>query len=75
MVSVATGFLHPAEPQAPLLAGYSAGSSSVHPQTPLPAECPADCANCIADLPTAPVVSLYLTVHPVPRTRGSQGTS
>lgn len=46
---VATGFLHPAEPQAPLLAGYSAGSSSVQPQTPLPAESPADCAHCIAD--------------------------
>ena len=49
MLYVATGFLHPAEPQAPLLAGYSAGSSSVQPQTPLPAECPADSANCIAD--------------------------
>ena len=54
MLYVATGFLHPAEPQAPLLAGYSAGCSSVQPQTPLPAECPADCASCIADAAQCP---------------------
>jgi len=46
---MATGFLHPVEPQAFLTAGYPANYSSVEPQSPLPAGCPADYANCIAD--------------------------
>jgi len=45
---VATGFLHPVEPQASLPAGFPAASSSVKTQAPLPAGYPSDYANCLA---------------------------
>ena len=45
---VATGFLHPVEPQASLPAGFPAASSSVKAQAPRPAGYPSDYANCLA---------------------------
>ena len=46
---MATGFVHPVEPQALLPAGYPPNFSSVEPQAPLPPGYPDDCTNYIAD--------------------------